>query len=221
LSGLKNLIAVFLSLLCFCGYAQMRFSFATDLSLLRNFSPMQQFWAVGQTVQFNIHFNAKQSAYAWLAYYTKGKFENDFIASAKSTATVPSTIPFTASASWRNNQVSLGWKHYFKGSFDAESGYNIYSTAGFGLMFTKVENIFSPSIDTSLYTAPTQAGNGKFYRLTIDLGAGVEFPVSGSIVLYSDLRTWMPTTNYPSPYLHNNKNVPLPIMINGGVRILF
>jgi hypothetical protein len=221
LCGLKNLIAVFLSLLCFCGHAQIRFSFATDLSLLRNFSPMQQFWAVGQTVQFNVHFNAKQSAYAWLAYYTKGKFENDFIASAKSTATVPLTMPFTASANWRNNQVSLGWKHYFKGSFDAESGYNIYSTAGFGLMFTKAENIFSPSIDTSLYTTPTHVGNGKFYRLTIDLGAGVEFPVSGSIVLYSDVRTWIPTTDYPSPYLHNNKNVPLPLMINGGVRILF
>lgn len=215
------MIVAFSSLICFCGHAQMRFSFATDLSLMRNFSPQQEFWAVGQTVQFNFHFNAKQSAYAWLAYYTNGKFENDFIASAKSSATLPSTIPFTALAYLRNNEVSVGWKHYFKGSYDAETGYNIYSTAGFGLLFGKVENLFSIPIDTSLYTTPTQVGKGKFYRLTIDLGAGVEFPLSGSLILYSDVRTWIPTTDYPSPYLHSNKNVPLPFMISGGMRILF
>jgi hypothetical protein len=218
---LKKLIAIFLLLSCIYGHAQIRISVAPDLSLMRNFSPKQKFWSLGQTIQFNFHFNAKQSAYAWLTYYTPGKFENNFNAIAKSQTTTPSVIPFKASAKWRNNEVSVGWKHYFKGSYDAEAGYNIYSTAGFGLMFTKVENVFAPAIDTSLYTTPTLSENSEFYRLTIDLGTGVEFPIGGNFFLYSDVRTWIPTSDYPSPYLHNNKNVPLPFMISGGMRILF
>ena len=203
------------------GHAQIRISVAPDLSLMENFSPKQKFWSLGQTVQFNFHFNAKQSAYAWLTYYTQGKFKNNFNAIAKSPATTPSVIPFKASAKWRNNEVSVGWKHYFKGSFEAETSYNIYSIAGFGLMFTKVENAFTPAVDTSLYATSTLPGNSEFYRLTIDLGAGVEFPIGGNFFLYSDVRTWIPTSDYPSPYLHNNKNVPLPFMISGGMRILF
>jgi hypothetical protein len=221
LIGLKNLIVVFLVFGCICSHAQTGFSFAADLSLMRNFSPDQNFWCVGQTVQGNFHFNKKQTAYAWLNYYTPGKFKNDFTATAKSSTTSPSAIPFQASAKWKIGQVSLGWKHYFKGGFDEEAGYSIYSIAGFGLMFTKAENVFSPAIDTTLYTTITTAGNGKFYRLTFDLGAGVEFPIGGSFFLYSDLRTWLPTSDAPSPYLHSNKNVPLPVMINAGMRILF
>jgi hypothetical protein len=219
--GLKKLVAIFLLLSCIYSHAQVRISVAPDLSLMRNFSPKQEFWSLGQTVQFNFHFSAKESGYAWITYYTPGKFKNNFTATAKSSTTSPFTIPFTASAKWRNNEVSLGWKHYFQGSYDTEAGYNIYGLAGFGLMFTKVENIFSPAIDTSLYTTPTLAGNSEFKRLTIDLGAGVEFPIGGNFFLYSDVRTWIPTTNYPSPYLHNNENVPLPFMISGGMRILF
>ena len=188
---------------------------------MRNFSPKQKFWSLGQTIQFNFHFNSKQSAYAWITYYTPGKFGNNFTATSKSSAVTPLAIPFKASERWRNNEISIGWKHYFKGSYDAETGYNIYSTAGFGLMFTKVENVFMPAIDTSLYNTPTLPGNSEFYRLTIDLGAGVEFPIGGNFFLYSDVRTWLPTTDYPSPYLHSNKNVPLPFMISGGMRILF
>lgn len=206
---------------CIYGHTQIRLSVAPDLSIMRNFSPKQKFWSLGQTVQFNFHFNSKQSAYAWITYYTPGKFKNNFTATSKSSGTIPSTIPFKAAAKWRNNEVSMGWKHYFKGSFDAEAGYNIYSLAGFGLMFTKVENIFSPAIDTSLYNTPTHTGSSEFYRLTIDLGAGAEFPIGGNFFLYGDVRTWIPTTDYPSPFLHNNKNVPLPFMISGGMRILF
>jgi len=188
---------------------------------MRNFSPKQKFWALGETIQFNFHFNQRQSAYVWITYYTPGRFRNNFTATAKSLGTSPSSIPFTASAKWRNNEMSVGWKHYFKGSFDAEAGYNIYSIAGFGLMFTKVGNTFSTAIDTSLYNTPTLRGNSEFYRLTIDLGAGVEFPIGGNFFLYGDVRSWIPTSDYPSPYLHNNKNVPLPFMISGGMRILF
>jgi len=218
---LKNLFIVFLTLGSVCSHAQIRFCFATDFSVMHNFSPDQEFWCVGQTVQFNFHFNQKQSAYAWLNYYTPAKFKNYFTATAKLPNTVPSVIPFSASAKWNIGQVSVGWKHYFKGGFDAETGYSLYGMAGFGLMITKAENITTPAIDTSLYTATTIAGNDKFYRLTLDLGAGVEFPVGGIFFLYGDLRTWLPTSDYPSPYLHSNKNVPLPLIFSAGMRILF
>jgi hypothetical protein len=218
---LKNLIVIVLLFVCVCAHAQIRLSFSTDLSLLRNFSPRQKFWSLGETVQMNFHFNQKQSAYVWINYYTPGKFKNNFTATAKSSNTSPPTMPFKATARWRSNEVSLGWKHYFRGSFNAETGYNLYSTAGFGLMFTKVENNFTPAIDTGLYNAPTLAGNSEFYRLTIDLGGGVEFPIGGNFFLYGDVRTWIPTSDYPSPYLHSNKNVPLPLMISLGMRILF
>lgn len=215
-------ILVFLFLFCSVGsYAQIRFSVAPDLSLMRNFSPKQKFWALGETVQFNFHFNKKETGYAWISYYTPGKFSNRFVATAKLANTSPSAIPFKASAKWRNNEVSLGWKHYFRGSFDAATGWNWYSIAGFGLMFTKVENVFTPSVDTSLYNTPMLPGHSEFYRLTLDLGTGVEFPIGGNFFLYSDARTWIPTSDYPSPYLHSNKNVPLPFMISGGMRILF
>lgn len=218
---MRKYSTTFMLLVSLCGHSQVRLSLGTDLSLMRNFSPKQKFWSLGETVQFNFHFNEKQSAYAWITYYTPGKFNNDFKATAKLPGTVPSNMAFKAAARWRSNEVSLGWKHYFKGSFDAETGYNIYSVIGLGLMFTKVENVFTPAVDTSLYSAPTLAGNSEFYRLTVDLGTGVEFPVGGNFFLYGDMRTWIPTTNYPSPYLHNNKNVPLPFMIAGGMRILF
>lgn len=218
---MKKLIAVSFLFITVCTHAQIRFSMAQDISLMRNFSPKQKFWALGATLQANFHFNKKQTAYAWLNYYTPGKFRNDFIATAKSQAIIPSSIRYRASASWRNNEVSFGWKHYFRGSYDAEEGWNLYTLAGFGLMFTKVENIFSPAVDTSRYNIPVWSGTSKFYRLTLDLGAGVEFPIGGNFFLYGDLRTWIPTSDYPSPYLHNNKNVPLPFMASGGMRILF
>jgi hypothetical protein len=218
---LKYLLFIFLSVTCVFSHAQVGFSFATDISLFHNFSPDQQFWAVGETVQSNIHFSKKQSAYAWISYYTPAKYSNDFTASAKSATTTPSTIPFTATAQWKTGHVSVGWKHYFKGSYDAETGYNIYSIAGFGLMFTKVENTFSAPVDTSLYSAPTLAGTDKIYRLSLDLGLGLEYPISGNFYLYGDLRTWLPTSDYPSPYLHNNKNVPLPAIVSLGLRIPF
>jgi hypothetical protein len=218
---LKNLLGVFVMFIVVSSKAQIAFSFASDLSVMRNFSPEQKFWSLGQTVQFNFHFNQKQSAYAWLSYYTPGKFSNSFSATAKSIASVPSAISFRATEKWRNSEVSLGWKHYFKGGFETETSYGLYTIAGFGLMFSKIENVFNRSIDTSLYNTPTLPGNSKFYRLTLDIGAGVEYPVGGSFFVYSDVRAWIPTSDYPSPYLHKNKNVPLPFMVSLGMRILF
>ena len=218
---LKQLLFIPVLLFALGANAQTRYSISSDFAVMRNFSPKQKFWTLGQTVEGNFHFSKKETAYAWINYYVPGKFKNRFTAIAKSPFTLPATIGSTAAAKWRNNEVSLGWKHYFKGSFDAETSWSLYGTAGFGLMFTKVVNSFSPAIDTAYYNAPLLSGSNQFYRLTLDLGIGIEFPVGGDFFLYSDLRTWVPSSGYPSPYLHNNKNVPLPAILSGGLRILF
>lgn len=210
---------------CFAASAQLRYSVATDVSLLRNFSPQQKFFALGQTVQVNFHFTAYESGYVWLDYYTPGKFKNNFTALAKSSSTSPSSINYSVTGRWRYRQFSIGWKHYFKGSFDDDQGWNLYGIAGFGLLFALAENSFSTVIDTSVYNLPSppvevnNVYNG-FKRLTLDLGMGIEFPVGGDLFLYGDVRTWIPTTSFPSPYFHNNKNIPMPVMISGGLRIL-
>ena len=123
----------------------------------------------------------------------------------------------------RYYEVSIGWKHFWYGAFNNEHDFNIYTQAGFGIMFARIENIYSTPIDTSLYdnSAAPLKGEGKFNRLTFDLGLGVEYNVGGTIYAYSDLRTWLPASNYPSEYLHSNENVPLPLIISVGLRILF
>lgn len=120
-------------------------------------------------------------------------------------------------------QVSIGLKHYFKGSYDAEKDWNLYGLAGFGLLFNGVENTLLTSVDTSLYAlAPTPVeGNGNFRRLTLDLGMGAELPLGGDFFVFGDVRTVLPTSFYPSPYLHRLSDVPMPVLVNLGVRILF
>jgi hypothetical protein len=220
---LKKIIVCFGILFFSVGaLAQVQFSIGTDLSVLHNFSPKQQFFAIGQTVQGNLHFNKKQSAYAWISYFSPGKFKNDFSSAAISPVTSPALITYRVTGKFRYREISLGWKHYFKGSFDEEKKWNLYGIAGFGLMFSRVENVFSSPVDTTLYHAvyPLQ-GSNSFQRLTIDLGLGAEIPVGGDFYLYGDVRTWVPTTSYPSPYLHKNNNVPLPLVVSAGIRILF
>lgn len=200
----------------------MRFSIATDISVMRNFSPKQKFFAIGQTVQPLFHLSSKETVYAWLSYYSRGKFHNDFTATAKSPATVPQAKTFRVTGQWLSNEVSVGWKHYVKGSFDQSETWSLYTIAGFGLMFAKVENIFRPNIDTSVYQlAAPVPGLNSFNRLTLDLGLGLDYPVGGNFFIYADARTWIPMSDYPSPYLHSNKNVPLPVTISAGLRILF
>ena len=202
---------------------QVNFSISTDISLLRNFSPQQKFFAIGQTVQTNFHFNKRETGYAWLSYHTAGKFTNNFSASAKMPSTTPSTIAFKVQGKWRFREFSLGWKHFFKGSYDAETDWSLYSIAGFGLLFTAVENTTKTVVDTSLYntSATPTIGVTEFKRLTIDLGLGGEIPLGGNFYFYGDLRTMLPASNYPSAYLHNNKNVPFPFSAHLGLRILF
>lgn len=198
------------------------FSLSNDFSVLRNFSPNQQFWSVGHTVQANFHLSDKYGPYAWISYYSPGRFENDFTARAKQPSTTPQTIGYRVGAKWNFRGVSVGWKQYFRGGFTNDSTWSLYGLAGFGLQFTRVQNSFIPDVDTTLYLVqPPIAGNDGFKRLTLDLGAGVEYPLGGDIYLYGDLRTWIPTSGYPSPYLHDTRRVPLPLILAAGVRILF
>jgi hypothetical protein len=155
-------------------------------------------------------------------YYSPGRFHNYFIATAKSPQTIPSSVAYYVAGKWRMREVSIGWKHYFKGRFDEEIDWNLYGIAGFGLVFSKIENDFK-QVDTSLYNSPPtpQFGSGEFKRLTLDLGVGGEVPLGGNFFAYSEIKTWIHTTNYPSPYLHNTRNVPMPAVITLGLRILF
>ena len=188
---------------------------------MRNFSPSQQFFAIGQTIQANFHLAKRETVYAWLSYYTPGKFSNDYTAVAKLPTTVPPTKRIKVSGRWLSNEISVGWKHYFKGGYD-EPTWSLYTLAGFGLMLAKVENSYEPAVDTSAYVFLGPApGSNSFKRLTFDLGIGMEYAIGGNFFLYGDIRTWIPTSDYPSPYLHDNRNVPLPITLSAGLRILF
>ena len=203
--------------------SQVRISGSTDLMILRSFKNDQRFWAVGQNIIVDWDFTSKGGAYASLSYSSYGKFTNELSATAKAATTSPQQISFDNNAQIRFEQISLGFKHYFVGSTDAEVNWNLYTITGFGLMFGRVTNDYSTSIDTSLYNAPQQPVNGKghFKRLTLDLGVGWEIPLSADFYLYASGKVWIPTSDYPSKYLFVNDNAPLVGMLGIGVRILF
>jgi hypothetical protein len=200
--------------------AQKAASIATDLTLLRNFSENAGFTAFGQTVRVQVHFNQKESGYAWINYYINGKYKNDFTALPYDPL-INSAIQYTSSSKVGFRQLSIGWQHFFRGGFDGDT-WSIYSLAGFGLLTGKVENTYNPVIDTSKYFVPKKAieGTGTFRRLTLDLGLGAETQIASGFFLYGEARTWIPASRYPSPYLYNN-NIPRVGILSGGVRILF
>lgn len=200
--------------------AQENVSMATGVSLLRNFSPQQRFNAIGHTIQVNVHFSPTQSAYAWIEYYTQGKFKNDFTALAKSPLTSPQELSLTATGRLTYRHFSLGWKHYFKGNYANDKTVNIYGLAGFGFLFAPVSNDFSTAVDTTQYSVATVSGQGSVHRLTFDVGVGGEKLLGGSIYGFADIRSWLPASSNISPYLHYQKNVPLPLMISAGIRVL-
>lgn len=202
-------------------FSQTRFSLATDLGLQRSFKKEQQYWAVGHTIHGNFHFTPKDGLYFWVSYYSNGKFSNDLTATAKDALIIPQEINYRNNALMSFKHFSTGWKRYLKGSFDAEGGYNIYGYAGFGLLFGRIENTHSVTIDTNAYYVPARAGKAKFKRLTADLGLGWELPIGGDLFFYTEGRVWIPASDYPSKYLYVNNNAPLVGMLNLGVRVLF
>ena len=215
----KGLLAICL-FFAYSVSAQLNFGIATGISVLHNLSPQQKFWAAGQTIHGLLHFSAKHSLYASIDYYTKGKFTNQFNATAKSAGTAPQQIDFLVTGRPSFRQMSIGWKHYFKGRYDSETGINLYAQAGFGLLFSQMENDFSTNIDTAQYHVPLQPGEGNFRKLSFDLGFGAEYTLGGNFFVFADTRTWLPASGYPSPYLHNQKNVPLSVMLSVGFRVL-
>jgi len=208
-----------MAFLCIAASSQTRFSIATDLDAQFSFKEEQRYRSVGHTLQAQFHFTPKEGAYAWLSYYSRGQFENKLTATAKSGATLPQQINYNNSTRMRFKQVSIGWKKYLKGTFDAKDKWNLYACAGFGLVFGRVDNTHSTDIDTSVYQVPVRAGKANFKRLTIDGCLGAEFPVGADLFLYSEGRVWVPTTDYPSKFIFINDNAPLVGMINAGIRI--
>jgi hypothetical protein len=203
--------------------AQVKLSLATDLSLLHNFDGQQKFTVVGQTVLPQLHFDKASSLYGWFTYHANGKYQSNLTAVAKSAQTTPQSVAFSNQSEMRLRQLSFGYKRYFKGSFDDESGFNLYGLFGFGLIMGTASNNFSLFIDTALYVVQNNVvnGSGDFKRLSFDIAGGFEFPISYDIFVYSEMRWHIPTTGYPNNYLLKNKNAPLLGGINLGIRILF
>jgi hypothetical protein len=217
-----------ISLLAFClwsttCFSQFRFSTATGLSLLRNFTEHQQFFSVGHEIILDFHVNPKNGAYASFAYYSPEKKNNAMLAIAKSSTTIPQQVSFINHSRISFKQFSLGWKHYVRGVNDAEIEWGLYTITGFGIVFGKTVNEYSLIVDTTLYNLPGNpvSGEGHFKRLTVDLGLGWDLPVSSEMFFYAEAKAWIPTTEYPSKYLFINNNAPFTATIAAGIRILF
>ncbi|HEY1115574.1 MAG TPA: hypothetical protein VGE66_18530, partial [Chitinophagaceae bacterium] len=155
---------------------QNAFSLATDLSVLRNMNKDQEFTVLGQSIRSYLHLKPKESVYASIAYYTKGQFSNTVTALAYDPATTPQRLNYTARSSIRYTNLSFGWLHYFKGAYNLEAyegkdTWNLYGSAGFGLLLGTAENTHSVQVDTALYEKPplSKEGTGEFKRLTLDL----------------------------------------------------
>jgi hypothetical protein len=221
--SLRKFFFIFFLLSNACLFAQVKFSLATDLSLLHNFDGKQKFTVVGQTLLPQWHFDKKSTLYAWFTYHANGKYKSNLIATAKSPGTQPQNISFTNQSEMKLRQFSIGIKKYFIGSFQSLENFNLYAAGGFGLIIGTASNTFSNYIDTALYTIQNNVinGSGDFKRLTLDLVGGAEFPVSYEIFVYSEIRMHIPTTNYPNSYLLKNSNAPFLGGFNIGIRVLF
>ncbi len=219
--SLKKIIFIVFVLCSVKSSSQEAFSIGTDVGLLRNFSKGHKFWTVGQSIIATVHFTPRHSAYTWFKYYIPGKFSNNFTATARDAATTPQQINYSVKANWAFREFSIGYKGYLAGSYDAETGYNVYALAGLGLMFARAENI--SDLDTSQYAPVPKpvTGSNSFNRLTLDLGIGGEVPIGGNIYIYSDLRTWVNMSSYPSNVFHNEEEATLPVMLHVGIRMLF
>ena len=219
----KNLIILLFPVFIYQAAFSQRpqFSLASDASLLHSFKKGQRYWSIGQTVNFHFHFTAKDGVYAWLSYYSDGKFKNDLAAVAKQSTTIPKQVNYRNSAQLRFKHISIGWKKYLEGSFNAENEWSFYSYAGFGLMMGRIINNQSVAVDSGIYIVPVLSGKANFKRLTLDLGLGTEFPVGADVYLYFEARALVPTTDYPSKYLFINRRAPFTASANAGLRILF
>ena len=219
---LKKLVLLLVAVLG-CQLLQAQFSsISTDVSILRSVTKGSRFFAFGQTVQSQYHFTEKTTGYAWVSYYSAGHFKNSLTATGKDSIAVPQQLAFDVNSTLRYRQFSLGIRHYFKGTYNNETTWNLYSITGFGLLLLKATNSYNVTIDSARYNIPQQvlAGTKNLVRLTADLGLGVETILGSGVYLYGDVRTWIQASTFSSPYLYNN-NVPRVVIVSGGIRILF
>jgi hypothetical protein len=221
--AIRYTLILFFTILCCSLQAQVKFSLATDLSLLRNFDGQQKFTVIGQSVIPQWHLDKKNSVYAWFTYHSNGKYKSNLTAYAKSLSTTPQSFTFTNNSEMKLRQFSFGLKRYFIGTYDKLSDFNLYGAAGFGLILGNASNSFSTIVDTALYTVQNNVvnGAGDFKRLTFDVVGGFEFPVAFEIYVYSEIRILIPTTSYPNNYLLKNSNAPFLGSFNLGIRIPF
>ena len=223
MNSFRNAIVIFCLLCCNCLAAQVKFSLATDVSLIHCFDDQQKFTSVGQTVIPQWHFDHKSTLYGWFSYHANGEYTTTLTATAKSPATQPQSFNFNNESAMRLRQISIGYKRYLLGSFENLEKFSLYAAGGFGLMFGTASNTFSTYIDTARYTINSKVvhGTGDFKRLTFDVTGGIEFPVAYEIFVYSEIRMHFPTTDYPSSYLVKSSNAPFLCGINLGIRVLF
>lgn len=203
--------------------AQKRFSIATDASVLRSYHSTQKFWAFGQTVNANFHLTPVHGVYLFVSYYSPGEFVNQVKAIARQPGTQPQQIDINNRAEINYKTISVGYKRYLKGNAYAEENWNLYGYAGFGLIMANAKNNYQMNLDTSVYQPPAQPihAEGRFQRLTLDVALGGEVPIRGDLYLYLEGRSWVLTSQYPTPLLLENKNTPMLFAANFGLRILF
>lgn len=208
-------------LACVITRAQSQFSMSTDVSGLRSFKKGQQYWAAAHTTSVNFHITPKDGIYVWLSYTVGGRFKNNLTANAKTILISPQQLNYTNTSTMKLKTLSIGWKKYLKGRPDAETKWNLYANAGFGLLLGKVSNSFSAPVDTAKYNVPVLGGTANFKRLTLDLGLGAEWPIGGDLYFYTEARAWVPTPGYPSQYILVNDHTPLTGLLCIGLRLLF
>jgi hypothetical protein len=196
-------------------------SISNEMNLMRSFKKNQRFIVIGPTTSGRFHFTPKDEAFVSFTYFIPGSVKNNVVATAKSQLVTPQEVAFTNKSRMRLQHFALGWRKYVKGSCNMEKGWGIYGSAAFGILFGSVTNTFNSFVDTANYTTPVLEGDGKFKRLTLDLGMGWEQPLAGDFYLYAEAKASIPTTDYPSKFLFVNTKAPFMAGFSAGLRIFF
>lgn len=200
---------------------QITFSASTDFNALRSVRNSQEFWAFGPSFHGVFHLAPKTAAVVSFGFFSYGKFRNHLTATAFQPTTIPQQVSFTNTSKMRLNHFSIGWRHFLKGQANTKRDWNLYTNLGLGLLTASVVNEFSPMPDTANYQVPVLPGRGEFNRLTLDVALGVDIHLVSDMYFYSELKSFIPTSSYPSKYLLVNTDAPFPVLLSGGFRILF
>jgi hypothetical protein len=203
------------------GSTQNLLSVSSDFSVQHNFRKTQNYWSLGPCFNAIWHLDRENGITVSYGFTTNGKFRNQLSAYAKQPTTIPQQVNYKSTSNLHVDQFSIGWRKYLKGHASIDEGWNLYSNIGFGLLSAEINNSAEPIPDTLLYNLPVTTGEGQFKRLTIDVALGFEVVVAGDIYAYSELKSWIPTSSYPSKYLLANNDAPLIGMLSVGLRVLF